>query len=79
MYPLSIDNKARYCAAHGCVLLVGGDAPEARDRSARWNKVAWLRRHLSEFDWVVWMDLDAIFTRPDVDVVGSSTRGTTCT
>jgi len=44
MYPVSVDNKARYCAAHGCTLVVGGPVPEAVGRSARWLKVAWLRR-----------------------------------
>ena len=39
MYPLSVDNKARYCAAHGCTLVVGGRVPEAAGRSARWLKV----------------------------------------
>ena len=43
--------------------MVGGEQRDIRGRSARWNKVAWLRRHLLEYEWIVWMDLDAIFTR----------------
>ena len=44
VYPVSVDNKARYCAVFGCTLVVGGPVPEAAGRSARWLKVAWLRR-----------------------------------
>jgi hypothetical protein len=52
-YPVSIDNKARYCALHGCTLVVGGPVPEAHGRSARWLKVAWLRRTFTRYKWLV--------------------------
>ena len=63
VYPVSIDNKARYCALHGCTLVVGGPLAEAAGRSARWLKIAWLRQSLSRFQLLVWMDLDAIFAQ----------------
>ena len=66
VYPISIDNKARYCALHGCDVVVGGTVPECAGRSARWNKVAWLRRSFFKYKWLVWMDLDALFARSDV-------------
>ena len=68
VYPISIDNKARYCALHGCEVVVGGTVPECVGRSARWNKVAWLRRSFFKYKWLVWMDLDALFARPDVSL-----------
>lgn len=71
MYAPSIDNKARYCAKWGWDLVVGGELPEAEGRSARWNKVAWLRRVLQSYDWIVWMDLDCLFVRSDGDLLGS--------
>jgi len=65
VYPVSVDNKARFCALHGCTLVVGGSVPETEGRSARWNKVAWLRRSFFQYEWLVWMDLDALFAHPD--------------
>ena len=41
---------------------------ECAGRSARWNKVAWLRRSYFKYQWLVWMDLDAIFARPDASL-----------
>ena len=65
---MSVDNKARYCALHDCTVVVGGTVPECAGRSARWNKVAWLRRSYFMYQWLVWMDLDAIFARPDASL-----------
>ena len=65
---MSVDNKARYCALHDCSVVVGGTVPECAGRSARWNKVAWLRRSYFMYQWLVWMDLDAIFARPDASL-----------
>ena len=68
VYALAVDNKQRYCAATKCTLVVGGEAAEAKDRSARWTKIAWLRRTLSaeggrgrRGEWLLWTDLDAFF------------------
>ena len=68
VYALAVDNKQRYCAATKCTLVVGGEAAEAKDRSARWTKIAWLRRTLSaeggrgqRGEWILWTDLDAFF------------------
>lgn len=63
VYPISIDNKARYCLLNNCTLVVGGSLPEAAGRSSRWLKVAWLQRAFDDHEWLVWMDLDAIFVR----------------
>ena len=62
VYGPSVDNKQRYCVLRGCDLIVGHELPEASGRSARWTKVAWLRRALAmDYAWVVWMDLDCLF------------------
>ena len=79
LYSISVANKARYCEYYSCSLIVGGPVPEAIGRSARWLKVAWLRRALGavataensyygSFEWVVWMDLDTIFAHPRVNL-----------
>ncbi|KAJ8603817.1 hypothetical protein CTAYLR_000244 [Chrysophaeum taylorii] len=69
VYAASIDNKARYCASRGWELVVGAEVEEAEGRSARWNKVAWLRRVVDTYDWIVWMDLDCFFSRNRGDVL----------
>ena len=79
MYSVSVANKARYCEYHSCTLVVGGPVLEAVGRSARWLKVAWLRRmldtvataennYVGSFAWVVWMDLDTIFAHPRMNL-----------
>lgn len=67
VYGPSVDNKARYCRAQGWDLVVGSELDECSGRSARWNKIAWLRRLSNDYDWMVWMDLDCFFTRLDGD------------
>ena len=69
VYAVSMANKARYCLNHGWSLILGGEVPETRGRSARWNKVAWLRRLASSYEWLLWMDLDTLFVRFDVDLI----------
>ncbi|KAJ1455348.1 hypothetical protein M885DRAFT_617215 [Pelagophyceae sp. CCMP2097] len=70
VYAASVDNKARYAAARGWTLVVGGDVAESASRSARWIKVAWLRRLVAQdFDWIIWMDLDCFFAAPGKDVL----------
>ena len=68
VYPVSVDNKAGYCALHDCDVVVGGTVPECSGRSARWNKVAWLRRSFFRYSWLVWMDVSSPpFRRQSVD------------
>ena len=47
------------------------DCTRFEDRSGRKMyvfKVAWLRRCFDRFEWLVWMDLDAIFVNPEIDL-----------
>jgi len=73
IYPISVDNKARYCNIHNFQLFVGGknEKIEMEKRSSRWNKVAWLIELLqtNKFDMVIWMDLDAFFIRANVNIM----------
>mmetsp|Transcript_26268 Transcript_26268/g.83967 ORF Transcript_26268/g.83967 Transcript_26268/m.83967 type:complete len:381 (-) Transcript_26268:265-1407(-) len=63
----TIDNKATYAARHGYRLI---DASKliSKKRPTSWSKVIAVRRALKDFDWVMWMDADAIFTNPTVRI-----------
>jgi hypothetical protein len=63
--PISLVNKALYCARHNCDLVVGGDnitIGTDLSRSSKWNKVAWVRHLMTQYDYVIWMDLDTVGT-----------------
>ena len=32
-------------------------------------QVAWLRRVLDEYEWLIWMDLDCVFAHPEAAVL----------
>eukprot|EP00635_Sarcinochrysidales_sp_CCMP3193_P000496 CAMPEP_0118905012 /NCGR_PEP_ID=MMETSP1166-20130328/9233_1 /TAXON_ID=1104430 /ORGANISM="Chrysoreinhardia sp, Strain CCMP3193" /LENGTH=910 /DNA_ID=CAMNT_0006844281 /DNA_START=417 /DNA_END=3149 /DNA_ORIENTATION=- len=68
VFAISTADKARYCEAHGWSLVVGGEVPETKGRSARWTKIAWLRRLSKAYEWLVWMDLDTLIVKGDVDL-----------
>ena len=56
---LSIENKRQYCAQHGYELVVAQNL--GHGRTARWDKVMLLRRLLSRYEWLHWVDLDTLF------------------
>jgi hypothetical protein len=69
--PISMVNKALYCARHKYDFVVGKDnATVGTDlsRSSKWNKVAWVKYLMTKYDYVIWMDLDTVFTF-DVDMM----------
>jgi hypothetical protein len=68
--PISLANKALYCARHNCNLVLGEDKENITDfsRSSKWNKVAWVLELMQTYDYVIWMDLDTVF-QSDVDIM----------
>ena len=56
---LSIENKRQHAAQRGFDLVVAQNL--AHGRTARWDKVMLLRRMLSRYQWVHWVDLDTLF------------------
>merc|ERR1712072_1653621 len=56
---LSIENKRQHAAQRGFDLVVAQNL--AHGRTARWDKVMLLRRMLSRYEWVHWVDLDTLF------------------
>jgi hypothetical protein len=55
-------NKLQYCQRHGYDLIIeGDDAVDAR-RAPQWSKLRVLRKWLPLYEWVLWVDGDALFT-----------------
>ena len=61
---IAIENHQAYCQRRGYEyrhhLIPPGDRP------ASWEKLRFIRCALTEADWVMWMDADALFMRSDV-------------
>lgn len=55
-------NQRHYCKLHGYTYILYNDIP-IKAEIPHWNKVAILLEHLSKYDWLVWIDSDAIFTK----------------
>lgn len=55
---LSIENKRRYCAAHGFEFVIAQNLRHGR--TARWDKVMLLMQLLSRYEWLHWVDLDTL-------------------
>lgn len=68
-YALSVDNKARYCALHQYDLKVDVATGENEGKSNRFRKIKLLRELWDDYDWLIWMDLDAVFVDPMADVM----------
>jgi hypothetical protein len=58
----SLPNKRAYCARHGYTFISQWESLVQGNRTAHWNKVALILRHLAQYDWVVWMDADVLIT-----------------
>ena len=55
----SIDNKRMYCGLHGYSLVIGEDLQHWREPS--WDKVKLLASQLANYEWLLWVPLDAVF------------------
>lgn len=56
-------NKAAYCRRHGYAWLPQ-TAGFVAERPLAWSKIAFLRRLLPAYDWVMWSDADSLITNP---------------
>ncbi|KAJ8598627.1 hypothetical protein CTAYLR_003055 [Chrysophaeum taylorii] len=59
----ALENKKRYASRHSYALVVA-DA-NAGNRPAPWAKLPALRRALPQFDWLLYIDGDALFANPE--------------
>lgn len=64
----SLQTFRRFGERHGYDVVVGGEEAIA-DRAPAWSKVVLLRRLLETYDYVLWIDADAIILDDSVDPV----------
>ena len=55
-------NRQRYASKYGYVLVTSSDEQLAKGRKLEWAKVHLIKDTLSTYDWVLWVDSDAVFT-----------------
>lgn len=65
---LALPGFEAFARAHGYDLLCSTSAP-ATTRPPAWEKVLVLQEALKHYDWVLWLDADALIVRPSVDPV----------
>lgn len=64
---ITAPNKATYCQRHGYAWLpcTSGFDPS---RPVAWSKLLFLRRHLPDYDWIMWSDADSLITNPVIKI-----------
>ena len=62
----SLHTFRRFGERHGYDVVVGGEEAIA-DRAPAWSKIVLLRRLLESYDYVLWIDADAIILDDSVD------------
>jgi hypothetical protein len=60
---LTAPNKADYCRRHGYAWLPFREGFDS-SRPVAWSKILFLRRHLADYDWLMWSDVDSAITNP---------------
>jgi galactosyl transferase GMA12/MNN10 family len=63
---LAFPSFVRYAQLHGYEIVVGD--VDADGRAPAWGKVPFLRRLLESYDFVLWIDADALILDPSVDL-----------
>ena len=72
-------NHLQYARRHGYDLLWDGpgDIPPDGNRTGHWNKLVSIDRWLPHYDWVLWVDADALFLNQEIrleDVIREAER-----
>jgi hypothetical protein len=63
---LALPNFSLYGARHGYEIVIGGG--DAHGRAPSWGKVPLLKRLLTSYDFVLWIDADALILDASVDL-----------
>ena len=59
----SFDLNERYCKKHGYDFIRYSEVLD-ENRPVSWSKLLALKNHLNDYDWLFWIDADAIFHNP---------------
>lgn len=70
---VSIPNFESYCEKHKYDLLVYNKIDKIKpnksvDESFAWYKLIWLKKHLHNYDYILWIDIDALFINMDKSI-----------
>lgn len=60
---LTSDVASRYCETHGYTYICHRELIEP-SLIPTWNKLLAVKKHLADFDWVLWLDADALIVNP---------------
>lgn len=63
----AFDINRSYCEKQGYTYIQYNDILD-QSRPASWSKIPIVKRHLNEFDWIMWIDADAIFFNHDTRI-----------
>lgn len=58
-------NKRDYCQKHGYAFVEGSTLYDT-SKTAHWSKLILIQKHLSKYDYVVWMDADLYIMNPEI-------------
>ena len=68
MYPMSYHNKLQYCKKWNYDLIIEDNSIVDTTRDVAWSKIPALKKWLPQYQWIMWMDMDAFFMRFDFDI-----------
>jgi hypothetical protein len=63
----AFDINRSYCEKHGYTYIQYNDVLD-HSRPAAWSKILAVKRHINQFDWIMWIDADAIFFNHDTRI-----------
>lgn len=63
----AFDINRSYCEKQGYTYIQYNDILD-QSRPASWSKIPIIKRHLNDFDWIMWIDADAIFFNHDTRI-----------
>ena len=61
----SMANKQAYADAHGYDFIVDDDAIDRSAPTRSWNKLLAMRKHLPRYDFLLYVDVDAVVINPE--------------
>lgn len=65
MGQLAEQNHRRYCLRHGYSFVCETSGFDT-SRKPPWSKILFLLKHMSRFDWVLWLDADTLIMNPAI-------------
>ena len=68
MHRISYHNKKTYCEKWGYDLIIEDIDVVNRTRDVAWSKIPAFRKWLPKYQWIMWVDMDALFMEYHIDL-----------